>query len=123
MSGLLVVLGAAVGAPARWWVDQWIQGRRDSVFPLGTLLINVSGSLLLGVILGIASRTEGAGWWVSLLGTGFCGGYTTFSTFGLETVQLLDDGAWRTALLNVGASVVVGLAAAFAWWALGAALV
>jgi len=120
--GLLVVLGAAIGAPARWWVDQWIQGRRDSVFPLGTLLINLSGSFLLGVILGVASRSAGADWWVALLGTGFCGGYTTFSSFGLETVRLLDDGSWPTALLNVGASVLVGLAAAFAGWALGTAL-
>ena len=94
MTLVLVMLGAAVGAPSRWLLDQAIQTRRESAFPLGTWTINVTGSLLLGVVLGAAAfgpaiaraRTPCAG-------TGFCGGFTTYSTFGFETVRLAEDGS------------------------------
>jgi CrcB protein len=113
---VLVLLGGAVGAPLRYLTDLFVQSRHDSVFPWGTLTVNLAGSLLLG---GLASAVVNAGaptWLLTLLGTGFCGALTTFSTFGFETVRLVEDGSWLEALLNVTVSVVLGLAAVAAGW-------
>lgn len=118
MTLLLVMAGAAAGAPSRWLLDRWVQTRHDSVFPWGTFTINVAGSLLLGVLLGMRVPSE----LVLLLGTGFCGGFTTFSTFGYETVRLAQDGSGAQALRNVAASLTLGLLAAFAGWYLGIGL-
>jgi CrcB protein len=110
---LLVGIGSFVGGNARYvlgkWVGQVIEGR----FPLGTFLINVSGSFVLGVIGGlIAQRAIPNADAVRLaLGVGFCGGFTTFSTFELETHALLEDGAWLIAVTNVVLSVFAGLVA------------
>jgi CrcB protein len=114
----LVMLGAAVGAPCRWWLDRFVQTRHDSVFPWGTFVINVLGSLLLGVLLAADSPQQ----LVALVGTGFFGGFTTFSTFGFESVQLASEGSGALAMINVGASLTVGLLAAFAGWYVGAGL-
>ncbi len=109
----LVMLGAAVGAPSRWALDRFIQTRHPSAFPWGTFTINVLGSLLLGVVLGAAAPASLA----ALLGTGFCGGFTTFSTFSYETVRLAEEGRAGRAAVYVGASLAVGLAAAsLGWW-------
>lgn len=113
MTLALVMLGAAVGAAGRWLTDRYIQARHDSVFPWGTFTVNVVGSLLLGIVLGAADGRTAP---VALLGTGFCGGFTTFSTFGVETVRLATDGSGLQSLLNVLASLAAGLAAAFAGW-------
>jgi CrcB protein len=113
---LLVMLGAAVGAPSRWLLDQAIQTRREGAFPLGTWTINVSGSLLLGVVLGAAAFGPGSPELVALAGTGFCGGFTTYSTFGFETVRLAEDGSFLEAGINIASSVAVSLAAAVAGW-------
>jgi fluoride exporter len=104
---LLVALGAAVGAPLRYLVDRFVQARHDSVFPWGTLTVNVAGSFLLGLL--VASVR---GPWLALLGTGFCGALTTYSTFGYETVRLVQERARLYAALNVVVSVVAGLGAA-----------
>ncbi len=116
MTLVLVMLGAAVGAPSRWLLDQAIQTRRESAFPLGTWTINVTGSLLLGVVLGAAAFGPGSPELVALAGTGFCGGFTTYSTFGFETVRLAEDGSFVEAGINIASSLVVGLAAAVAGW-------
>ncbi len=116
MTLVLVMLGAAVGAPCRWLLDQAVQARRETAFPLGTWIINVSGSLLLGVILGAAAFGPGSRELVALAGTGFCGGFTTYSTFGYETVRLAEDGSYLEAGMNVVSSLAVGLLAAFAGW-------
>lgn len=113
---LLVVLGAAVGAPCRWALDRAVQARHDSAFPWGTLVVNVLGSLLLGVLLGAAVLGPVSGGLVALVGTGFAGAFTTYSTFSLETFRLIEDGAARVALANVAVSLVAGLAAALAGW-------
>jgi len=115
---VLVVLGAAVGAPSRWALDQYVQTRRDSVFPWGTFVVNVAGSLLLGLVLGAAASGPASPRLVAALGTGFCGGFTTFSTFAYETLRLVEDGSYAEAALNVAASVAAGLAAAAAGWGL-----
>ena len=114
MSFLLVALGAAVGAPLRYLVDRAVQARHASAFPWGTLVVNVAGCLLLGVLVGGAAAGAVPESLVTLLGAGLCGALTTYSTFGYETVRLFTDGARLAALLNVGTSVVAGLAAAFA---------
>lgn len=122
MTLLLVMLGAAVGAPSRWLLDQAIQSRHDRVFPLGTLTINVTGSLLLGVLLAAASSGRAGAELIALAGTGFCGGFTTFSTFGYETVRLVEEGSSLEASVNVLVSLALGLAASVAGWYLGRAL-
>lgn len=108
---LLVALGAAIGAPARFLVDRWVQSRHDSVFPWGTLAVNVAGSLVLGAVHGWPTAPDG----VRLaVGVGFCGALTTYSTFAFETVRLAESGARRYAALNALGSLAAGLAAALA---------
>lgn len=117
-AALLVALGAAFGAPCRWWLDQVIQARHDSVFPWGTLAINLLGSLGLGVLLGAAHHEVVGNALVALLGTGFAGAFTTFSSFAYESVRLLDEGADRYAVANVLLSLVLGCLLAAAGWLL-----
>jgi CrcB protein len=118
---LVVAAGGMVGAPARYLLDQLVTRRAASGLPWGTLAINLSGSLLLGILTGLtlAGHLPPAG--KALLGTGFCGAYTTYSTFSLETVRLLENGRFRGAAGNVLVSVVAGLAAAAAGLAVGLA--
>ncbi|MEV4091184.1 fluoride efflux transporter CrcB [Streptosporangium saharense] len=113
MNWLLVLAGAAVGAPMRYLTDRMVQARHDTVFPWGTFTVNVSGSFVLGLLAG-AALSGAAGANVQLLvGTGFCGALTTYSTFSYETLQLAENGARFYALANVVASVVAGLGAVF----------
>lgn len=114
---LLVALGAAVGAPTRYLVDRAVMRRAEGVFPWGTLTVNLLGSFLLGAVLAAASPQVRL-----LLGVGFCGALTTFSTFSYETTRLTDGGARSTALLNVVASVLGCLAAVSAGYLLGGLL-
>ena len=110
MTILLVALGAAVGAPARYLADRAVQSRHDSVFPWGTFVVNVTGSALLGFL--AALPAHGAAGVVT--GTAFCGAFTTYSTFSYETLRLARDRAWMFAGLNIAASVVAALGAAYA---------
>jgi len=122
VSLLLVIAGAAVGAPLRYLGDRAIQSRHDSVFPWGTFAVNVIGSLILGLVTGAVSA-GGASPQVQLaLGTGFCGALTTYSTFSYETLRLLEGDARFLAAANVAASIVAGLGAAFLGVAAGQAL-
>lgn len=122
MTVALVILGGAVGAPLRYLTDLLVQARHDSVLPWGTLTVNVLGSLILGVVAGAVATAGAPAWLLTLVGTGFCGALTTFSTFGFETIRLIEDGAWFEALVNVVVSVTVGLLAVTAGWALMEAL-
>ena len=110
---LLVGLGSFVGGNARYALAQWVGGMVDARFPLATFLINVSGSFVLGLIGGVLAESAvphpDA---VRLaLGVGFCGGFTTFSTFEYETSALLADGLWLTAAANTALSLFLGLVA------------
>jgi CrcB protein len=119
---LAVLAGGMIGAPARYLADRIVQARHDSVFPWGTFTVNMAGSLVLGFLLG-AERHLGLPPAVfGLLGTGFCGGLTTFSTFGYETLRLLEDGAIGEAGLNVIGSLVVGVLLAWLGFLAAAAL-
>jgi CrcB protein len=120
---LLVLVGGALGAPLRYLTDLFVQSRHDSVFPWGTFAVNVVGSLVLGATAGAVTTAGGPEWVLTLVGTGFCGALTTFSTFGFETVRLVEDGSFQEAALNVSASLVAGMAACVVGWSLAAALV
>ena len=122
MTLLLVLAGAAVGAPLRYLTDLLVQSWHDSVFPWGTLAVNVVGSLVLGLTAGALSASGGHGWVLPLVGTGFCGALTTFSTFSFETVRLAQEGSLLESSLNVLTSVAAALTACAAGWALGVAL-
>lgn len=119
---LLVAAGGFVGAPSRYLLDRAITSRVESDLPWGTLVVNLSGSLLLGVLTGLSLRGHLPRDATILFATGFCGGYTTFSTFTFETLRLVQDGRLLHAAGNVAASVGVGLAAAAAGLAIGLAL-
>lgn len=110
-----VALGSAVGGAVRYAMSAWFVRVAGATFPLGTLVINVTGSFLLVVLLRtmIASPAVSPALRVALT-TGFCGGYTTFSTFSSETLALLEGGEWRRASLYVALSVILSLLAAFA---------
>ncbi len=117
MTLLLVLLGAAVGAPLRYLIDLLVQSRHDTAFPWGTLTVNAVGSVLLGATAGALAAEPGPGWVLPLLGVGLCGALTTFSTFGFETVRLAQQGSLRAATANTVGSVAVslgGCAGAFA---------
>jgi CrcB protein len=117
MTVLLVLLGGAVGAAARYLTDVAVQRAHGTEFPWGTWTVNVAGSFVLGVVV-----ASGPGWLVALAGTGFCGALTTFSTFGYETVRLTEEGETAAAVSNVVASLAAGLAAAALGWWLGSTL-
>lgn len=118
----LVAGAAAAGALARYLLDVAVQDRHESVFPFGTLVVNVSGSFALGVLTGLALY-HGLGTGPrTVVGIGFLGSYTTFSTFSYETVRLVQEGSVAEACLNALASVGIGLAAAAAGLALAAAI-
>ncbi len=118
----MVLLGGAVGAPARYLLDRWVQSRHASVQPWGTVTVNVVGCLLLGLVAGAVAATDGQTWVLALLGTGLCGALTTFSTFTFETVRLVEEGEHRAAAVGVVLSVGIGLALCAAGWGLAAAV-
>lgn len=109
-----VGFAAAFGALARFLVDQAVARRWESGFPWGTWVINVSGSFVLGLITGLALHHGLSPHVVSVLGTGICGGYTTFSTFSVETLRLAEDGSPALAVGNIAGSLAAGLLAAAA---------
>lgn len=121
MSGiLLVAAGAALGAPARWLVDRSMRARWPGTMPWGTLMVNLLGSLLLGLVL--AAGAGSGGWGQSVLlfvGTGFCGALTTFSTFSYEVVRLYEGDRPRYASAYLALSLGLGLLLASAGWLLG----
>jgi len=110
----LVALGGALGSVSRFLLGPALQRAFDATFPVGTLFINVVGSLILGFVLGLAAegvdvRPEAR----AFIAIGFCGGFTTFSTFSYEAVRLLEDGEGSRAALYIMASVVLSIGAAF----------
>jgi fluoride exporter len=111
-TALLVALGAAVGAPARYLADELLAARVGRRFPWGTLAVNLLGSLVLGLLAGRAGDGGRGGHLFALAGTGFCGAFTTASTFAWEAVALAETGHWRRATTYVAASLLLGVALA-----------
>jgi CrcB protein len=116
---ILTLLAGASGAVTRFLLDAWIKKRWSAPFPLATVVINVTGSLLLGVLAGLVLFHGESSTWQTVLGIGFCGGYTTFSTASFETVRLVEQGRRALALLNALGSLFSSVAAC----ALGLAMV
>lgn len=113
LSLVLVATGGAVGALGRFLVDRAL-AVRDQVLPWGTVAVNITGSALFGVLAGLGTALPGPVWY--LVGLGFCGALTTWSTFAYETLRLLESGARGYALLNVGMTLAIGLSAASLGW-------
>ncbi|ARP73533.1 chromosome condensation protein CrcB [Streptomyces pluripotens] len=122
MNWLLVIAGAMIGAPLRYLTDRAVQARHDSLFPWGTFVVNLTGCLVLGLLAGAASAGVTGSPVQLLLGTGLCGALSTYSTFSYETLRLTEAGSGLYAAVNVLASVVGGLGAAFAGVSLAGAL-
>lgn len=120
---LAVAVGGAVGALARYGVDRAIERRSFSLFPWSTFAINVTGCLFVGLVIGaLVDRHHTPQWVRAALVVGFCGAYTTFSTFAQETLDLAEASDHGLALLNISASVVAGVAAVLVGQQLGRAL-
>src|SRR6266540_6030478 len=109
-----IAVGSAIGGMSRYVIGGLVQRLLDTTFPAGTLLINVTGSFLLGAILRYGVETTTLTPELrAFLTVGFCGGYTTFSTFSYEAVALAEDGQWMHAALYVALSVGLSLVATF----------
>ena len=109
---LLISAGAILGANARYWIGDWISQKWGTFFPFGTLLINISGSFLLGFLMTLATER----WvvdprWRLFLATGFLGAYTTFSTYTFESISLMMKGQWAAGITNLLGSAVLGAVA------------
>lgn len=112
MAALVVFVGAGLGGVARYALSGWMQGAGGSSFPWATLIINVTGSLLLTFVYGLLDGAPGGAEWRTFLGIGLLGGYTTFSTFSLEAIRLFHSGDWERGLGYVVGSVALSLAGA-----------
>ena len=121
MIGLLVAVAGGLGAVARFLIDTWIGHRgKGSPVPLGTLAINITGSFLLGLLTGWWMLHTGDPGWKAVLGTGFLGGYTTFSTASVEAARLTRAGRGWTVLAHAGGMLLLSVAAAgLGVWAAG----
>lgn len=114
-----VALAGGLGATLRYVVDTAVR-RALPGYPLGTLVINLVGSFLLGVVTGLLAGEHLGSTVATVLGAGLLGGFTTFSTASVEAVVLLEERRWRAALLHTGGMLALGLAAAATgWWLAG----
>ena len=118
MTALWVVLGAAVGAPLRYLTDRTVQSSHGTSFPWGTVTVNVVAALVLGIVVGSSAGSV----LTAAVGTGFCGGLSTWSTLGYETVRLAESGERTHAVLDVVIQTFAGLGAAALGLAVGVAL-
>jgi CrcB protein len=114
----LVLAGGAFGAVLRYLTGLFVRSRRRPVFPWATLVVNAVGCLILGGTAGAVAALGGPEWVLTLVGVGFCGSLTTFSTFGYETVSLLEDGLMLAAALNVTANIAISMTGCVGGWAL-----
>ena len=119
---VLVLVAGAAGAAARYWTDRAVRLVMPGTFPSGTFVINVIGSAVLGVLTGLALQHGISSDTRSVLGTGFCGAYTTFSTAMYETVELALQNERPAAIWYVAGSVVAGIAVAAIGFAVGETL-
>ena len=115
-----LVVAGAIGAPTRYLLDGFVQDHSSGAFPWGTFTINMTGSMALGLLTGAVLYHAFPTTPKVVLGTGFCGAYTTFSTWTFETVRLLEEGARRESFLNAAMSLLIGMVAAGAGLALAA---
>ncbi len=120
LNGVVVFLGGALGATSRFLLSSWINQTARARWPLGTFVVNIFGSLLIGLVASQSSTLGGR--WTLFLDMGFIGAFTTFSSFSYETLTLLQAGEYLEAGLNLLLSIVVGLLAVTAGFIIGRAL-
>lgn len=114
---LLISLGAALGANARYWISLWALQQIGPRFPYGTLFVNVTGSLILGFLLAFATQRTLPSSWRMVLAVGFCGSYTTFSSYAAESVGLFKDSIPWLAWINIiGNNLLALLAVLLGIW-------
>ncbi len=113
MNTLLVAIGGAIGAAGRYLIGGWVQSFAGTSFPLGTFFVNVTGSVVIGLILGLSERGSLSGQARLLLAVGMMGGYTTFSSFSYDNLGLLQTGETGRLLLNIAGQIAIGLFAAY----------
>jgi CrcB protein len=117
-----VLVGGGLGALTRYHIGGVVGARQESPFPLATLIVNVAGSLLLGVFVGLVATGRVSNDTLTWVGVGFCGGLTTFSTFTYETLQLVEQGSWNYAWRNIALSGPLSFGAAALGYLLGSAI-
>lgn len=123
MTYLAISIGAVLGANLRYVLGGWIADRSGAVFPWATLVINASGSLVIGLVLTLVTERVVAPSWVRpMIAIGFLGSYTTFSTFSWETLALARDGAWLAAGANIALSIAACLVGVYAGTLVGRAI-
>lgn len=110
----LILFGGALGSLARYGVSGWVHQKVEGTFPLGTLSVNLIGSFLIGLLWGIAESSTINPHVRTFLFVGILGGFTTFSTYSLETLNLMRDGEFKMALINLLLNNIVGIVLAFA---------
>jgi CrcB protein len=108
---LLVGLGGSLGSILRYVSAKTIDAKVNSIFPYGTLTVNLVGSFIIGVVYALAIRKTGSDNWSVLLGAGFCGGFTTFSAFAVENLNLINQKMFSTSILYIAVSILLGLLA------------
>jgi fluoride exporter len=120
---VLVGMGGCLGSILRFWVSTYIGSRIGTRFPYGTLVVNITGSFLVGLVLAfLTARTEWGSNWRYLIPIGFIGGYTTFSAFEYETLRTIQDGQMGLGLLYMATSVIIGFVAVWGGMVAGRAI-
>ncbi|HEY0868714.1 MAG TPA: fluoride efflux transporter CrcB [Fimbriimonas sp.] len=119
IKSLLIFLGAGLGGNARYWIGGWVADRTGPAFPWPTLAVNVSGGFLIGLAATVLLQQQEPLPWRLFLIVGFLGGYTTFSTFSIETMNLLSEKSYAPALANVLSSLLGSLLATWIGLVLG----
>lgn len=109
----IIGIGGFIGSVLRYLISLSIQNKILSVFPFGTLVVNIIGCLVIGIIFGLSERSNLSSEWRLFLATGICGGFTTFSAFSIETFGMLREGQLMHAFTYICASVILGLIATF----------
>jgi CrcB protein len=122
-TALLIGLGGFVGANLRYWLGGWIAQKIGVLFPIETMLINISGSFALGLFMTLALHYTWSPEWRQVVAIGFIGSFTTYSTYEYESLRLLQEGAWVKAGLNLFGSLALGLIAVILGVALGRLLI
>jgi CrcB protein len=110
---LMIGTGGFIGSVCRYFLSQPLQGKLINGFPTGTLVVNIIGCFVIGIVFGLFEKGSINNDWRLFLATGICGGFTTFSAFSIETVALLRGGHTGYAFLYIGSSVILGLLATF----------